>query len=155
MVSSEASAISFIGDIFEFWLNKKLFQRALPLVSNWLSFAMAAPSIEAFTGNHDLWMFGHFLNRNWVPVHKSQFKWDISGKTFHRTWRRTGSGDTGYKLMKKYLYIRLVNGYIAGYSTLMGGIRFTTFFSQTSGSSYRQRTGNWLGEEKEWLFQYW
>ncbi|MEZ4926442.1 MAG: UDP-2,3-diacylglucosamine diphosphatase [Saprospiraceae bacterium] len=156
MVSSEASAIYLVGDIFEFWFEYK---KAVPkgftrLLGKLAELRDGGLSIEAFTGNHDLWMFGYFEQELGIPVHKKPIQVDISGKSFFiGHGDGLGPGDTGYKLMKK-VFVHPFSQWLYRWLHPDVGIRLANFFSQTSRAATPPEERHWLGEEKEWLFQY-
>jgi UDP-2,3-diacylglucosamine hydrolase len=61
-------------------------------------------TIEAFTGNHDLWMRGYFEEELDIPVYHEPIRREYNGKQFligHGDG--LGPGDHGYKLLKKVL----------------------------------------------------
>ena len=81
-VAPEAEAIYLIGDLFEFWFE---YRYVTPRGHTRLLGALARLSdaglpIYAFTGNHDLWMFGYFEAELGIPVYKKDNQRDIGGK---------------------------------------------------------------------------
>lgn len=104
MVSHDAAAIYLVGDLFEFWFEYKTvipkgFSRIMGKLAELRDGGLP---IQAFTGNHDLWMFGYFEEEFGIPVHRQPIADGIAGKTFligHGDG--LGPGDMGYKRMKK------------------------------------------------------
>src|SRR5262245_54957746 len=68
----EAEAIYLVGDIFEFWHE---YRTVVPkgytrLLGTLAEIADSGIPVYAFTGNHDLWMFGYFEQELGIPVYR-------------------------------------------------------------------------------------
>jgi UDP-2,3-diacylglucosamine hydrolase len=60
--------------------------------------------IEAFTGNHDLWMLDYFEKELSIPVHHQPIQITCNNKSFFiGHGDGLGPGDHGYKALKKVL----------------------------------------------------
>lgn len=95
-----------MGDIFDTWFEYKNvvpkgFTRFLGKLAE---LSDSGLHIEAFTGNHDLWMRGYFQEELNIPVHHYPIERIFNGKKFliaHGDG--LGPGDHGYKLLKNFL----------------------------------------------------
>jgi UDP-2,3-diacylglucosamine hydrolase len=104
--------------------------------------------IQAFTGNHDLWMFSYFEQELGIPVHKRSIQIEAAGKKFYiGHGDGIGPGDRGYKFMKR-IFSNRFNQWL--FSMLHPYIAFNLahYFSDTSRNYNREE--KFLGEEKEW-----
>jgi len=152
----KAEAIYLVGDIFEFWFEYK---RVVPrgftrLLGTLAELRDGGLPIYAFTGNHDLWMFGYFENELGIPVYKKPIQREIGGKQFligHGDG--LGPGDAGYKWMKKIFAHPL-----AQWSYARLHPNFALWLANRASRQSRQATPpeefNWLGDDREWLLQY-
>jgi len=156
MAAADAAAIYIVGDLFEFWFEYKTvipkgFSR---LFGKLAALRDADIPIYLFTGNHDLWMFGYFEAEFGIPVYRQPIQCEINGKQFFiGHGDGLGPGDTGYKLMKKVFTSRLAQ-WLFNWLHPDLGIGLANFFSQKSRAATPQEERSWLGEEREWLFQY-
>lgn len=155
-VAPEAEAIYLIGDLFEFWFE---YRYVTPRGYTRLLGALARLSdaglpVYAFTGNHDLWMFGYFESELGIRVYKKPIQREIGGKQFligHGDG--LGPDDYGYKRMKKVFTHPLAQWC---YARLHPNLAFAL----ARGASHQSRKAtppeerSWLGEEREWLLQY-
>ena len=95
-----------VGDIFDTWFEyrnvvPKGFTRFLGKLAELTDNGL---QIEAFTGNHDLWMFGYFEDELNIPVHFEPIVREYNGKKFFiGHGDGLGPGDNGYKLLKKVM----------------------------------------------------
>jgi len=155
-IAPEAEAIYIIGDIFDFWFE---YETVIPkgysrLLGKLAELRDAGIPIYAFTGNHDLWMFGYFEQEFGIPVYRKPIERKIQGKTFligHGDG--LGPGDLGYKRMKK-VFVHPFSQWLFGWIHPNLGIRIANFSSQKSRTATPPEERAWLGEEKEWLLQY-
>lgn len=105
-IKSDAAYLFLVGDLFDSWMEYKHvvpkgFVRFLGKLGEMTD---AGIGVEAFTGNHDLWMRGYFQEELNIPVHHNPIERTINGKTFvigHGDG--IGPGDYGYKLLKSVL----------------------------------------------------
>ena len=155
-VSHDAEAIYLVGDLFEFWFEYKTvvpkgFTRFLGKLA---ALRDAGIPIYAFTGNHDLWMFGYFEQELDIPVYRKPIQREIHGKQFvigHGDG--LGPGDLGYKRMKK-LFTHPLSQWLYSWLHPDWGTRLAHFFSGKSRAATPPEERSWLGEDKEWLLQY-
>ncbi len=156
LVAPEAEAIYLVGDIFDFWFEYKT---VIPkgysrLLGKLAELRDADIPVYAFTGNHDLWMFGYFEQEFGIPVYRKPIEREIHGKTLligHGDG--LGPGDLGYKRMKK-VFVHPFSQWLFSWIHPDFGIKIANFFSQTSRAATPPEERAWLGEEKEWLLQY-
>ena len=155
-IAPEAEAIYLLGDMFDFWFEYKT---VIPkgysrLMGKLAELSDADIPIYAFTGNHDLWMFGYFEQEFGIPVYRKPIEREIQGKSFligHGDG--LGPGDMGYKRMKK-VFIHPLSQWLFGWLHPDFGTRIASFSSQKSRAATPPEERAWLGEEKEWLLQY-
>lgn len=105
-IREDAAMLYLVGDLFDVWFEYKnvipkghtrFLGKLAELRDNGLA-------IEAFTGNHDLWMRGYFEEELSIPVHHAPIRREYNGKRFliaHGDG--LGPGDHGYKILKKVL----------------------------------------------------
>ena len=155
-ISRDAGLLYLVGDLFDTWFE---YRNVVPKGFTRFMGKLAELSdkglrIEAFTGNHDLWMLGYFEDELNIPVHHHPVKIEINGKKFliaHGDG--LGPGDHGYKLLKKvmrnkfsqWLYRRLhpdTGVGVAGWLSRLGPKHADTPVKE------------FLGPDKEWLVQY-
>ena len=108
--------------------------------------------IYAFTGNHDMWMFGYFEKELGIPVYREPIRREINGKKFligHGDG--LGPGDHGYKFIKK-VFASPVSQWLFARIHPNSGIRMMKYFSGQSRDM--THVPEFLGEDKEWLVQY-
>lgn len=156
MAAQDAAEIYLVGDLFEFWFEYKTvipkgFSR---LMGKLAELRDGGLPIQAFTGNHDLWMFGYFEQEFGIPVHRKPIQVDIQGKSFFiGHGDGLGPGDMGYKRMKK-VFTHPASQWLYRWVHPDFGTRLANFFSKQSRAATPPAERNWLGEDKEWLLQY-
>lgn len=105
-IKHDAHALYLVGDIFDTWFE---YRNVVPKGFTRFMGKLAQLSdnglrIEAFTGNHDLWMMGYFEEELQIPVHFQPIQINIAGKSFFiGHGDGLGPGDHGYKLLKKVM----------------------------------------------------
>ena len=105
-ISADAAILYLVGDIFDTWFEyrnvvPKGFTRFLGKLAELSDKGL---QIEAFTGNHDLWMSGYFVEELNIPVHYEPIVREFNGKQFFiGHGDGLGPGDNGYKLLKKVM----------------------------------------------------
>ncbi|HLF63020.1 MAG TPA: UDP-2,3-diacylglucosamine diphosphatase, partial [Saprospiraceae bacterium] len=152
--AKDADAIYLLGDTFDYWFE---YGEVIPrgfvrILGKLAELRDRGIPIYAFTGNHDMWMFGYFEKELGIPVYREPVLRTIDGKTFmigHGDG--LGPGDHGYKFIKRIFRSKLCQWLFARIHPNTG-IRLMKYFSGTS----RTLTSipDFLGEEKEWLIQY-
>ena len=153
-IQDDAKALYLVGDIFDYWHEYK---RVVPrgfvrLLGKLAELRDGGLPIFAFTGNHDLWMFGYFEEELGIPVYKEPIQKTFNNKKFYiGHGDGLGPGDYGYKRLKmlftnpfcQWAYRQLHPDFAA---------RIAQFSSKKSRLS--QIDGDeehFLGEDKEWL----
>lgn len=154
-ISKDAVQLYLVGDIFDTWFEYK---NVVPkgftrFMGKLAELSDKGLSIEAFTGNHDLWMRGYFEAELNIPVHHHPIERTFNGKKFFIAHGDgLGPGDHGYKLLKKvlrspvsqWLYRRLHPD---------TGVGMAGWFSRL-GPKHGVEEDPFLGPEKEWLVQF-
>lgn len=154
-IREDCACLFLVGDIFDVWFEYK---NVIPkgytrFLGKLAELTDAGMRIEAFTGNHDLWMRGYFEDELNIRVHHNPLEFEANGKQFlvaHGDG--LGPGDHGYKLLKtvlrnpfaQWLYRRLHPD---------TGVGVANYFSRL-GPKHVQEEKQFLGEDKEWLIQY-
>lgn len=156
MIRKDAALIYLVGDIFDTWFEYK---NVVPkghtrFLGKLAELRDSGILIEAFTGNHDLWMRGYFESELNIPVHHHPVRRTFNDKHFliaHGDG--LGPGDHGYKLLKKvlrspfaqWLYRRLHPD---------TGVGMAGRFSRLGPKHVDENANAFLGADKEWLVQY-
>lgn len=152
-IKADAACIYLVGDIFDVWFEYKNvvpkgFTRFLGKLAE---LSDQGIRIEAFTGNHDLWMRDYFEKELDIPVHHNPLELEVAGKRFFIAHGDgLGPGDHGYKLLKmvlrnplaQWLYRRLHPD---------TGVGVANYFSR-KGPKHVATEKQFLGEDREWLF---
>jgi len=105
-INTDAAQLFLVGDLFDTWFEYK---NVVPkgytrFLGKLAELSDGGLHIEAFTGNHDLWMRGYFEQELKIPVHHGPIIREINGKKlFIAHGDGLGPGDHGYKLLKKVL----------------------------------------------------
>lgn len=154
-IQKDAAILYLVGDIFDAWFEYKNvvpkgFTRFLGKLAMLRDQGLV---IEAFTGNHDLWMRGYFQEELDIPVHHAPIIRTFNNKKFliaHGDG--LGPGDNGYKLMKKVL-----NSSIAQWLYRRihpdTGVGIASWLSKKGPKHVSGQEDKFLGEQ-EWLVQY-
>lgn len=154
-IKHDAAQLYLVGDLFDAWFEYK---RVVPkgytrFLGKLAELTDNGLHIEAFTGNHDLWMRGYFNEELSIPVHHNAIERTFNGRKFiiaHGDG--LGPGDHGYKLLKgllrnkfsQWLYRRIHPD---------TGVGMAEWFSRL-GPKHGVEEEPFLGPEKEWLVQY-
>jgi UDP-2,3-diacylglucosamine hydrolase len=155
-IKHDAAYIFLVGDMFDSWLE---FKHVVPkgfvrLLGKLAALRDSGIMIEAFTGNHDLWMRGYFEEELNIPVHHEAIRRTINGKQFliaHGDG--LGPGDYGYKFLKsilrnpicQWLYRRVHPD---------TGMALASFFSRLGPKHEGAIKEAFKGAENEFLVQY-
>jgi UDP-2,3-diacylglucosamine hydrolase len=105
-IKKDAAHLYLVGDIFDAWFEYK---NVVPkgytrFLGKLAELSDAGLPIEAFTGNHDLWMRGYFQEELNIPIHHEPIKREFNGKQFFiGHGDGLGPGDNGYKILKTVL----------------------------------------------------
>jgi UDP-2,3-diacylglucosamine hydrolase len=154
-IRKDAEILYLVGDLFDVWFE---YRNVIPkghtrFLGKLAELRDGGLTIEAFTGNHDLWMRGYFEEELDIPVHHGPIRREYNGKQFliaHGDG--LGPGDHGYKALKKvlrnplsqWLYRRIhpdTGVGLAGWASRLG-------------PKHGEEEEIFQGAEKEWLVQY-
>lgn len=105
-IRDTAEQIYLVGDLFDAWFEyKKVVPKGYTrFLGKLAELTDSGIHIEAFTGNHDLWMRGYFKEELNIPVHHEPIVREFNGKKFFiGHGDGLGPGDKGYKLLKSVL----------------------------------------------------
>jgi UDP-2,3-diacylglucosamine hydrolase len=155
-IRKDAALIFLVGDLFDVWFEYK---QVVPkgytrFLGKLAELTDAGIRIEAFTGNHDLWMRGYFEEELNIPVHHNPVERQINGRKFFiGHGDGLGPGDYGYKFIKKvfrspvsqWLYRRLHPD---------TGVGMAGYLSRLGPKHEDGKEEVFLGPEKEWLVQF-
>ena len=83
-IKPDAARLYLVGDLFDTWFEYK---NVIPkgytrFLGKLAELSDGGLHIEAFTGNHDLWMRGYFEKELGIPVHHKPITPEINGKKF-------------------------------------------------------------------------
>lgn len=154
-ISKDAVELYLVGDLFDTWFEyrnvvPKGFTRFLGKLAELTDKGL---HIEAFTGNHDLWMQGYFEDELNIPVHHHPIIRTFNGKKcFIAHGDGLGPGDHGYKLLKKVLRSP-VSQWLYRRIHPDTGVGMAGWFSRL-GPKHNVEEDPFLGPEKEWLVQF-
>lgn len=105
-IRGDAALLYLVGDLFDVWFEYK---NVIPkghtrFLGKLAELRDDGLSIEAFTGNHDLWMHGYFEEELGIPVHHAPIRRTFNDRKFFiGHGDGLGPGDQGYKMLKKIL----------------------------------------------------
>lgn len=155
-VRKDAHIIYLVGDLFDAWFE---YRKVVPkgytrFLGKLAELTDAGIQIEAFSGNHDLWMRGYFEDELNIKVHHEPIERSFNGKKFiiaHGDG--LGPGDLKYKFLKsilrnpfaQWLYRRLHPD---------TGVSIAEWFSGRGPKHVSDEEEKFLGPEKEWLVQF-
>jgi UDP-2,3-diacylglucosamine hydrolase len=154
-IQKDAFQLYLVGDLFDTWFEYKNvvpkgFTRFLGKLADLSDTGL---HIEAFTGNHDLWMQGYFEDELNIPVHHEPITRTFNGKKFFIAHGDgLGPGDHGYKLLKKVLRSP-VSQWLYRRIHPDTGVGLAGWFSRL-GPKHNVAEAPFLGEEREWLVQF-
>src|SRR5690606_6272348 len=106
----DAAALFLVGDLFDVWFE---YRNVVPkgytrFLGKLAELSDKGIRIEAFTGNHDLWMRDYLHDELGIPVHRRPIEFEANGKRFFvGHGDGLGPGDHGYKLLKSVLSNRV------------------------------------------------
>jgi len=156
IVRADAAEIYLLGDIFDFWFE---YSAVVPkgfvrLLGKLAEISDGGIPVHFFTGNHDIWTFGYFEKELGIKVYRKPVERHFNGKNFFIAHGDgLGSGDTGYKFLKKVFTCRLCQRL---FSFLHPGLgtRLALYFSRKSRIANGAADEVFLGEEKERLITF-
>jgi UDP-2,3-diacylglucosamine hydrolase len=155
-ISNNAEEIFLVGDIFDIWFEYKTVvpKGFVRLLGKLAELTDKGIKISAFTGNHDMWMFGYLENELNIPVHRNVIEREWNGKKFligHGDG--LGPGDHGYKFIKS-VFSNKVSQWFFRWIHPDIGIRIANYFSRKSRIATGETDNIYHGDEKERLIVY-
>jgi UDP-2,3-diacylglucosamine hydrolase len=154
-IKKDAAQLYLVGDLFDTWFEYK---NVVPkgftrFMGKLAELRDAGLHIEAFTGNHDLWMRGYFEDELDIAVHHEPIERTVNGKKFFIAHGDgLGPGDMGYKVLKKVLRSP-VSQWLYRRIHPDTGVGMAGWFSRL-GPKHGTAEKPFLGPEKEWLVQF-
>ena len=156
-IKDKASAVYFLGDMFDFWFEYKLvvpkgYTRFLGKVSELTDNGV---EVHFFTGNHDIWCGDYLEKECGVIMHRKELTTEIYGKVFFLA-HGDGLGDKD----KKFRFLRwLFHNKVA--QTLFASIhpRWAVDFGLNWAKHSRMKRVDgkeppYMGEDREYLVLY-
>lgn len=134
MVSSDASEIFLMGDIFDFWFEYKTVvpKGYIRLLGKLAEFTDRDIPVHLFTGNHDIWAISYLQKEINIQLHRAPEIRNILGKSFYLAHGDgLGPGDNGYKFLKNVFSNRL-NQWLFRWLHPDIGARMALYFSRKS-----------------------
>jgi len=155
-ISINASEVYLMGDLFDFWFEHRYTapKGFVRLLGKLAQMSDNGIKIHLFTGNHDMWMFGYLQQEINAEIHYGPVTKEYNGKKFYLAHGDgLGPGDYSYKFIKKifsnpffqWLYARVHPNFAFG---------LANYLSRQSRKSNYEADAKYLGDDKEWLFQY-
>lgn len=155
-IKADAGLLYLVGDLFDTWFEYKnvIPKGYIRFLGKLAELSDGGLQIEAFTGNHDLWMLGYFEKELNIPVHHHPIEREINGKKFFiGHGDGLGPGDHGYKFIKK-IFRNKACQWLFGILPPYIGMGIAGYFSRKSRAQTGQTDEVFLGEDKEWLVVY-
>lgn len=153
-ISSDASHIYLVGDVFDFWFEYKYVvpKGYIKFLSKLHDLVDQGIEIAIFSGNHDIWYKDYFQTEFGIPVYHEPIQVEHFGKQIEiGHGDGLGPGDHGYKFLKSVLR-NPVATYLFGLLPTDWAYGLANYFSGKS--RLHTSVEEFLGPEKEWLIQY-
>lgn len=155
-IKHDAEQLYLVGDLFDAWFE---YGKVIPkgytrFLGKLAELSDNGLKIEAFTGNHDLWMLDYFMDELNIPVHHAPIEREFNGKKFFiGHGDGLGPGDHGYKLLKKVLRNRLAQ-WLYRRVHPDTGVGMAEWFSKRGPKHVDNEKEKFQGPEKEYLVQF-
>ncbi len=155
-IAPHAEQLYLVGDLFDTWFE---YRHVIPrgytrFLGRIAQLRDAGLHIEAFTGNHDLWMRDYFYTEFGIPVHHGPVVREFNGKKFFIAHGDgLGPGDTGYKILKTVLRSPL-SQWLYRRVHPDTGVGVASWFSKLGPKHADIPEKEFLGPEKEMLVQF-
>lgn len=155
-VCEDAGIIFLVGDIFDTWFE---YRNVVPrgytrFLGKLAEITDSGIQVEAFTGNHDLWMRNYFEQELNIPVHHEPIRRTYNHKSFFiGHGDGLGPGDHGYKFLKSVLRSP-VSQWIYRRVHPDTGVGLASWFSQLGSKHADMAVKEFRGADKEWLVQF-
>ncbi len=155
-ISHHATEIYLMGDLFDFWFEYKYVapKSFIRLLGKLAELSDKGVQLHIFTGNHDMWMFGYLEKELGAKIHHEPVIKTHGNKKFLLAHGDgLGPGEYNYKFIKKIFRNRFFQWC---YARIHPNLAFSiaNYFSRRSRKSNYEADAQYLGDEKEWLFQY-
>jgi UDP-2,3-diacylglucosamine hydrolase len=155
-IEHHATEIYLMGDLFDFWFEYTYVvpKGHIRLLGKLAELTDKGVKLHIFTGNHDMWMFGYLKKELNAEIHRQPIIKEYRGKKFYLAHGDgLGPGEKSYKFLKKIFS----NSFFQWcYARLHPNLAFkvANYFSRRSRESNYEEDSTYLGDDKEWLFQY-
>ncbi len=153
-IKNNAHAIYLVGDLFDFWFEYKYVvpKGHIRLLGKLAELADSGIELHIFHGNHDLWQFGYLEKELGCKVHHSPLLVNISGKRFYIAHGDgLGPGQRWFKFVLSVYRNSFFQRLFAFFHPSIG-MRLANWFSHRSKMKPTIENGQYLGDEKEYLF---
>ena len=152
-ISSDASEIYLLGDLFDFWFEYKTvvprgYVRFLGKLAE-----LTDKGIKIFVcvGNHDLWMREYLEEECGVKIFRDPMIKKFGSKNFYiHHGDGLGPGDNGYKFLKK-IFLAPVNHFLFARLHPNFGFKLATGFSKKSRLAQPESEKSYQGNDNEYL----
>lgn len=155
-ISHDANELFLVGDVFDFWFEYRevIPKGYLRLFSKLLQLKESGVKIHYFIGNHDMWVFDYFTKELGFEMHREPIQIERQGKQLYvGHGDGLGPGDYGYKFIKQ-VFRNPVCIWLFKWLHPDIGIWLGKTLSSQSRKVQGNHTDKFLGEDKEWLYQY-
>ena len=154
-ISSDASSIFLLGDLFDFWCEyKKVIPKGFIRFQGKIAeLSDSGIPIHILKGNHDVWMAHYFRDELGVNIHENPISLEVNTKKF-MMGHGDGLGKGNY--IFKFLKIIVKSSLGKGLFSILHpnfGVSIAEFWSKISAEKSKEKDELFLGE-KEHLFQY-
>lgn len=152
-ISSNASEIYLVGDVFDFWFEYKhvVPKGYIRLLGKLAELADKGIKITFFKGNHDMWTFGYLEEEIGAKVVSNELIIERNGKKFFiHHGDGLGPGDHGYKIIKK-IFRNPVSVKLFGFLHPYFGVGLAKFLSRRSRLGKGNSDKIYLGDDKEFI----
>jgi len=155
-IQHHVTELYLMGDLFDFWFEYKYVapKGYIRLLGKLAELSDNGVKLHLFTGNHDMWMFGYLEKELGATVYRNPIVREYNGKKFYLAHGDgLGPGEKGYKFIKKIFS----NSFFQWcYARVHPNLAFAVanYFSKRSRESNYEEDSKYLGDEKEFLYQY-
>ncbi len=155
-IESDCAYLFLCGDLFDFWFE---YRHVAPrghvrMLGKLAQMADSGIQIFAFTGNHDMWMFGYLEQEIGLKLYRRPQRFTWMGKTIEvGHGDGLGPGDVKYKFIKRLFSCR-INQWI--FARLHPNFSFglARWLSRKSRIANGSNDEKYKGDQKEYLVQY-
>ncbi len=155
-IEHHVTELYLMGDMFDFWFEYKHVapKGYLRLLGKLAQLSDKGVQLHIFTGNHDMWMFGYLEKELGAHVYRKPITKTYNGKKIYLAHGDgLGPGESGYKFLKKIFSNTFFQWC---YARVHPNLAFSiaNYFSRRSRESNYDEDSKYLGDEKEYLYQY-